>query len=451
MADPERPGPCDLSLAEAGAALRTGRLTSLALTQAHLDRIAARDGRIGAFVHVARDAALAAAAEADQRLAAGEDRGPLHGIPFAVKDIIDVAGWPVRRGTGLDALRRAEATALCVQRLLEAGAVPLGLVATYEMATVGPDAGSLYPQPVNPWNPDHVTGGSSSGSAAAVAAGLVRLALGSDTGGSVRSPAAYCGVVGLKPTAGTIPEGGVMVLSQTMDHLGVLTRTAADAALAFAALAGQAVTARPIAGLRLAYGRDWAGDDAADPALLPCLDAAASVLSLLGAPVDLVDLPDYARIEAAGADILLAEAFANLGASVRACPGSVGPMARASLLSGGEVPPARLAAARAAVAPLSAAIDAVLDGRDALILPTTLTPAPAFAEFAAGVPVWTPMRTIPFNLTGHPAISVPMGFARGLPLGLQIVGRRGDEATILALAAAFEAATDHGLPQPAFA
>ncbi|MDF0599121.1 amidase [Psychromarinibacter sp. C21-152] len=445
--------PCDLTLAEAGRALRSGRLTSEALTRAHVDRIEAQDGRIGAFVHVAAEEALAAARVADTRMQAGTDLGPLHGIPFAVKDVIDVAGWPVRWGSRLQATRRARETAPAVQRLIDGGAVPLGLVASYEMATVGPDAESLYPQPKNPWNRDHVTGGSSSGSAAAVAAGLVRLSLGTDTGGSVRSPASYCGVVGLKPTAGAVPRDGVMELSGTMDHVGVVARTAADAAAAAAVLSGQvAGSERAVAGLRLAYGRGWAEDEAAHADLMPLLDAAASVLSLCGATVQIRALPDYAGIETVGSDILLSEGFAAHGADVAAADAeAVGPMARASILSGGEIGVARLKAARARVETLRTQIEALLADHDALILPTTLTPAPAFSAFRAGVPVWTPMRTIPFNLTGHPALSVPMGYADGLPMGLQIVGRHGDDATVLAIGAAFEAATDHSVLQPAFA
>lgn len=443
--------PADLNIAEAGAALRQRALTSALLTQAHLDRIAARDGRIGAFTHVASEAALAAAVEADRSLAEGRDLGPLHGIPFAIKDIFDVEGWPIRWGSRLNEGRIAGGTAPAVQTLLDGGAVPLGVVATYELATVGPDETAPAPRPANPWNAGHVTGGSSSGSAAAVAAGLVRLALASDTGGSARSPAAYCGVVGLKPTYGAIPCDGMMPLAPSLDHAGVIARTAEDAALGFSALCGQRWEASAIAGHRLAYGRGWAIDPRAHPALLPLLDEAASLLSLCGAVISLTDLPPYVPLESAGAAILAAEAFAEHGAAVEANPEAGGEMARAYIRSGRGIGAARLTAARASIAPLRAALDAVLEQHDALVLPTTLSPAPAIAVRAGETSLWTPMRTLPFNLTGHPALSVPMGFADGLPLGLQIVGRRNDEATILRLAAAFEAASDHAALQPSFA
>ncbi|WP_421904788.1 amidase [Mameliella sp.] len=443
--------PCDLSIAVAGAALRDGGLTSVALTRAHLDRIASRDGVIGAFTHVASAEALATAEAADRALAEGRDRGPLHGIPFAVKDIIDVAGWPIRWGSCAQAGRIAPASAPAVTALLNAGAVPLGVVATYEMATVGPDDTALGRAPVNPWNAAHITGGSSSGSAAAVAAGLVRIALGTDTGGSVRSPSAYCGVVGLKPTYDAVSREGVMPLSPSLDCVGPLARSVGDAALAFAALNGEEWQAGGIDGMSLAYGRGWAEDAAAHPVLLPMLDEAASALSLCGARITPVDLPDYAPVEAAGSDILLAEGWAALGATVEADPAAIGDMARASLRSGKQVTAERLAEARACVTPLTEALDALFAQHAALLLPTTLAPAPLFAAFAVGKPVWTAMRTIPFNMTGHPALSVPMGFVDGLPLGLQIVGPKGGENTILRIGAAFEAATDHSVLQPPLA
>ncbi|WP_226782463.1 amidase [Oceaniglobus trochenteri] len=443
--------PCDLPIHAAGAALRAGRFSAVALTEMHLARIAARNPAVRAFVHVAGEEALRAARRADAELASGQDRGPLHGIPFAIKDVIDLEGWPIRWGSRLQADRVAKETAPVVRAMLDAGAIPLGVVATYEMATVGPDDSALAPPATNPWNGAHVTGGSSSGSAAAVAAGMVRIALGTDTGGSIRSPAAYCGVVGLKPSHGALPLGGVMPLSPSLDHAGPIGRTVGDAALAFFAMTGREWMPGPVEGISLAYGRAWAEDEAAHPALLPMLDAAASVLSLCGARIALADLPPYAAIEAAGCDILLAEGFAAHGPRVSGAPDAIGPMARASIQMGQKIGPAQVSAARAAVPALRATLDALLSRHAALILPTVMAPAPPFSAFNDGKPVWTAMRTIPFNMTGHPALSVPMGLADGLPLGLQIVGRRGDETTLLRIGAAFEAATDHAILQPALA
>ena len=446
------PHPADLPVAEIGTLLRRGDITCVAVAHAHLDRIAARDPAIGAFVHVARDAALDAARAADDALARGADLGALHGIPFAIKDIFDVAGWPVRWGSRIHAARIAETTAPAVQSLLDAGAVPLGLVATYELATVGPDAASLYPQPRNPHDPGRITGGSSSGSAAAVAAGMVRIALGTDTGGSIRSPASYCGITGLKPTRGAVPLGATMPLAPSLDHAGPIAATVAEAVTMFATLTGTAPSPSPspgLGGLHIAYGRGWADDPDVHPDLLALLDTAASTLSLLGARIAPHDLPDYAAIERAATSIILAEGYASHGAVIRAAPGDCGPMARDSILSGAAIPAAALSAARDHGRDFGERLDAVLSGHDALILPVTLAPAPAFGTVADAGRVWTPMRTIPFNVTGHPALSLPMGLADGLPMGLQIVGRHGDEATLLRIGAAFEAATPP-IP-PAFA
>ena len=435
--------PADLTVAEAGDALRDG-LSAETLVRAHLARIAERDGAIGAFVHVAGEEAVTAARGADAERARGIDRGPLHGIPFAVKDVVDVEGWPVRRGSAYFAGRIADRTARCVRDMIAAGAIPIGLVATYELATVGPDAGALYPQPRNPRDPSRITGGSSSGSAAAVAGGLVRLAIGTDTAGSIRSPAAYCRAVGLKPTHGRLSMDGVMPLAPSLDVVGPMGACVGDVAAAFGALSGTSAPSELRAsGPTLAYVRDWCHGDA-HPALLPAMDDAASLLSLAGARIAPTALPPYAEVEAAATAILFAEQATSMAGMLQDGGRLIGPMAFASLST--PPPSAKaLATAREVVGGLGAAIEAVLAEADALILPTVMGPAPPISAFADGGATWTPMRTIPFSATGHPAVSVPMAGAGGLPLGLQIVGRRGGEWTILALAAAFEA----GLPYPA--
>ena len=442
--------PADLPIDRAAAALRDGTLTAVALVEAHLDRVAQRDRAIGAFVHVSADGARMAARAADADLAAGRDRGPLHGIPFAVKDLMDVAGWPVRYGSRCHADRISTETAPVVQRMLDAGAVPLGLVATYDLGIVGPSRDGHYPQPVNPWDSTRVTGGSSSGSAAAVAAGLVRVALGTDTGGSVRSPSAYCGVVALKPTAGVLPTDGVLPLAPSLDHVGLIGRSVMDVAATWGALVGRPVPADSSGrGRTLGYVRDWFADDPdAHPDLVEVMDAAASALSLHRARIVPVALPEYAAIEAAAAVILHGEAFAIHRAALSGGGGAMGRMAYRSLVGGAILADRDVADARAAGRHFCARIDAAFASLDALIMPTVLTPAPRFAAFADETVAWTPMRTLPFNLSGHPALSVPMGFAEGLPLGMQIVGRHGAEDVILSIAAAFEATTDHGAHDP---
>ncbi|MGQ0567319.1 MAG: amidase [Gemmobacter sp.] len=434
------------SVAEAGAALRSGRMTCVGLLALHRDRIAAVDGQVRAFWAMdPRAEALAAQVDADLR--AGIDRGALHGMPFAVKDMVDVAGLPTTNGSRAadpaPALQDAEA----VRRLIAAGAVPLGKVATYEWGFVGPEQGLEHPPAANPWNLSHITGGSSSGSAAAVAAGMVRLAVGSDTGGSIRSPSAYCGGVGVKPTRGCVPGDGFFALSPDLDTPGPIAATVAEAALTLEAMApGASLGQTPgIRGLTIGYARDWfAADPALDPCVLVAMDDAVSALSLAGARIVEVQMPDYALMEAVGAVMIHVQGLRLHRDSLRDRGHLWGRMATQTVQAGAVLSDADFVAAQGLVPGLTAAVDAVLGPCDAIVTATTLTPAPPFAAFDRGA-VWTPMRTLPFNVTGHPALSVPCGFAGGLPVGMQVIGRHGDEAGILRVAAAFEAATDHAV------
>ena len=322
-------------------------------------------------------------------------------------------------------------------------------MATYEFALVGPSSDGPYPPARNPWNPGRITGGSSSGSAAAIAAGLVRVAVGTDTGGSVRSPAAYCGVVGLKPTRDALPRDGVFPLSPSLDHVGLLGATVADTAAAYAALTGMALPSGGIAGLTLGFARDWfAEDPATHPGVLQAVDAAMSDLTLLGARARLIDLPDYALFEAAGAIVLHAEALDVHRLALARDWDRYGRLARQSLAGGATLGAGDVDLARQAGARLRDAVNRRLDAVDALVTATVLTPAPPVPDPATERAAWTAMRTLPFNVTGHPALSVPCGFVDGLPVAVQIVGRPGDEATLCRIGAAFEAATDHAAQRP---
>ncbi|WP_411034511.1 amidase [Shinella sp. BYT-45] len=447
----------DLTIPEAAARLRNASLTSVALTEAHLERIAERDGAYHAFLHVAAESALVAAARADAALASGEDLGLLHGIPVAVKDLFDTADMPTTYGSDLYAGHIAAEDAEVVSRLRAAGAVLLGKLETYEFAMVGPVFDRAFPPAANPWNVGCATGGSSSGSAAAVAGGLVRTTIGSDTGGSVRSPAAYCGAVGFKPTYDRISARGAFPLSPSLDHVGLVSASVAEAAVTFDAIADPAphapATSRigmPLAGLRIGYARDWfAGDPQTLPALLDAIDGAASQLSLLGARIEEVTLPDVADFEAIGAVIIHAEAFEVHRRQLAASGERYSRKVFQNIVSGLCLTPDDLARARQAAARLRAWLDrAVFSHIDAILTATTLTPAIPFADFAGDAARWTPMRTIAFNVTGHPALSVPCGFADGLPLGLQLVGKAGDEATVCQIGHAYEQASDFAASKP---
>lgn len=455
--------PADLSIPEAAAQLRNGSLTSVALTQACLDRIATRDG-LHAFTAL-DDTALRQAEAADRAFATGQDQGPLQGIPLAIKDMIDVSGQPATCGSAVFKDRVATEDAASVARLRAGGAVLLGKVATYEFAMVGPDLTLPSPPARNPWNLAHITGGSSSGSASAVAGGLVRAALGTDTGGSIRSPAAYCGCVGLKPSFGRTSRQGVFPLSPSLDHVGPLAATVTEAAMVLDAISfHDAADAhsrdqlwRPatgqlgqgVDGLRLGYARDWFAQDAAcDPALIRAMDDAAAQLSLLGARIEEVSLPDYALYEAAGSVILHAEALEVHRLLIADRAGDYGRPVLQCLAFGAAVDAGALDRARRAANLLSAGMEAAMAPFAALILPTTLTPALPFSAFDGEKAVWTPMRTIPFDVTGQPALSVPIGFARGLPLGMQIVGQMGADDLICRIGHAYEMATDFSLMRP---
>lgn len=428
--------PADWTIAEAGAALRSGRLSCVELVQAHLDRIASRNPAIHAFVALCPIRALELAKAVDTDIAQGRDLGPLHGIPFAVKDLIDVAGLPTRCGSHATSDLPADTDAPAVARLVQAGAIPLGKVATYEFALTGPSFDGPAPPAMNPVNPDHITGGSSSGSAAAVAAGMVRFALGTDTGGSIRSPSAFCGVVGLKPAFGTLPIGGVMPLSPSLDHIGPIARTVAEAAEVMAAF-GAVDMADSITGLRVGYARDWfAYDPATDAGCLALLDASVARLAANGAHVTNIRLSDYAMAEAAGAIILHAEALAQHLHRLQHRPEEYGKQARQSLAAGAGLSEAHVETARNYAAGLREEIDHLLAKFDVIITITTLAPAPPLAAFANEQTVWTPMRTLPFNMTGHAAISVPIGHLHGLPVGGQIIGTK--IGTICQVGAAIE-------------
>lgn len=445
--------PADLPIGVAGTRLREGSLTSVALTEAHLERIALRDPLYHAFITVTAERALVDAARADRELSEGVDRGPLHGIPLALKDLIDTAGIRTTSGSRRFAANVPARDAEVVRRLVEAGAVLIGKTMTYEFALLGPSFDLDLPPARNPWNTAHITGGSSSGSAAAVAGGLVRTSIGTDTGGSIRSPSGYCGIVGLKPTYERVSRQGVFPLSPSLDHVGPLSATVAEAAMTLDAISDAGASARlheGIAGKNIAYARAWfAADPQTHPAVLAAMDDAASALSLLGGLIEEIQLPDYALFEAAGAVVLQAEALAIHREALRDRPQDYGRLARQNLLTGLGLSDDDVALARRAGAELARQLQSDIFARfDALVTANTLTPALPFSAFDGKTSVWTHMRTFPFNVTGNPVLALPIGFSDDLPLGMQIVGKIGDEAGICAVGQAFEEGTDHATQRP---
>lgn len=438
--------PANLSIQEASEAMRRGKLSSYLLVEAHLEKIAQLNHNIKAFTYLNEDEAFIAAKHADQMRLDGIDLGVLHGIPFAVKDIIDIEGWPVRWGSHQQKNRIASCTAPIISQLQQAGGIALGLVATYELATVGPDLSSLYPQPRNPWNLDHITGGSSSGSAAAVASGMIRLAIGTDTGGSVRSPASYCGVVGLKPDYSELSTANIMPLSPTLDHTGLICSTAKETRLVFQQLIDQNTKEQlkelaSAEGLTIGFPRNWyINEPKVDPKVAELMDNAAAKFSLLGAAIELIELPSYDEIEKLGSDILHTELFNEHGANKTTFT-QFGNKVQRSLIMGSNIK--NHETQRSNLTKFRIEIDEIINKYDAIISPTTLTTAPKFEDILHNQSYWSPMLTIPFNLSGHPAISVPMGIINGLPVGCQIIGAHNSTDNILALASLFEANTLH--------
>ncbi|TXH66351.1 MAG: amidase [Lysobacteraceae bacterium] len=449
-----------LSVLEAGAALRDGAMTSVGLTTDALNRIERFDEGLHAFVTVLRERALLAAERADREFAQGLDRGPLHGIPYALKDIYDVVGVPTTCNSKLRLDHLPAADSEVERRLREGGAVLLGKLNTHEFAIGGPGFDLPFPPARNPWNPDHFTGGSSSGSGVAVAAGFVRLAMGSDTGGSIRSPSCHCGVVGLKPTYGLVSRRGVFPLSYSLDHCGPMAWSVEDAAIALGVVAGYdpadpSSVERPgenyrrdlglgVDGLRIAYARDLFADvPGVSSEVIAAIDTAAETFAGLGAQVEQVSLPDFELFKACGRIIMCAEAFAIHERELRTRPRDFGRYTFQRIAPAGGLTSADLMQAFRLRRELTVAVDAILRRYDLILTTCGLSPAPRLDEFPHDWPppsIAVAVQTVPFNVSGHPALALPAGYSRsGMPLGMQLVGRAFDEATVLRAGAAFEA------------
>ncbi len=447
-----------LGLAEASRALASGRVSSRELVETSLARIGALEPELHAFIDVTADRALDAAGAADSARAAGRARSVLDGIPYALKDIYDARGLRTTCHSRVMKPTLAERDSDAAERLDAAGMALLGKLSTHEFAigTPGPDA--AFPNARNPWNPGHFAGGSSSGSAVAVASGMVPLAMGSDTGGSIRLPAAYCGIVGLKPTYGRLSRFGIFPLAFSMDHAGPLTRTVEDCALALQVLAGHdprdpasADVAVPdylaelrtgVAGLRIGYARAFHAEAGVGPDQEAALDAAAGVFSGLGAEVEEVALPSRARFDAAGWTILHAEALAIHQRDLQARPGDYARPTRERLMLGAFVSGVDYVRASRLRRIVTEEVNALVRRYDALIVSPTAGAAPALSLVED-----TPLRrdrplTVLFNVTGHPAICLPGGFGPGgLPLSIQLAGSHFGEAKLMRIAHAYEEAT----------
>jgi aspartyl-tRNA(Asn)/glutamyl-tRNA(Gln) amidotransferase subunit A len=446
----------DLSIAEMGRQLRAGSITAEMLARDALARVAARDGALHAFVLVTEERALADARRADEERKSGRDRGPFHGIPYALKDIYDTAGIRTTCHSKLRLHNVPKEDSVAAARLRDAGGVLLGKLATHEFAIGGPSFDLPFPPARNPWNPAHVTGGSSSGSATAIGARMVRMAMGSDTGGSIRGPAAWCGTVGIKPTYGRVSRRGVFPLSWTLDHIGPLSRSVEDSAITLQVLAGHdpqdtasadvpvpdysADLEKGVAGLRIGIPREFfATAPAITRDVTAGIDRTISQLREAGAVVEDVQLPDYALFSAVGRVIMMAEAFAIHESDMQTRLLDYGEITAGRFILGAAITAADFIHALRARRELTDAVNGALSRYDALLTLSALNTAPRFDQPTDSLSSASPIQTIPFNVTGHPAMSVPTGLgANGLPIGVQIVGRPFDEPMVFRIGRAIE-------------
>lgn len=428
------------SIGEAAALLRAGRTTSVALTEAAIARILALDPDLGSFLAVYEEQALAAAAAVDRERERGVDRGPLHGIPVAVKDVIACREGPTTGQSRVHDPRWWQGRdAPVVERIRAAGVVVVGKTTTMEHACGTPDPADPFPLPRNPWDTSRWAGGSSSGSASAVAAGLALAALGTDSGGSIRFPAAVCGVTGFKPTFGTISRRGTLPLSSSMDTVGVLARAAADCRLLLDAALGEAGEPTSADGARVALVRTAGLADEtaarADAILRVAADALAD--QIVAGPVE---LPSHLALNAAATVTMVAEAWAHHLPQLRTRWHDYGRAARAYLGQGALLTAADYLDALAAGRVGRRAVARLFEHADVLVMPTTLAPVPPVEAVT-----WhelTLLFTRVWNLLGNPAISLPAGLGPdGLPLGLQLVGRPGGDRLLLAVAERFQERT----------
>jgi aspartyl-tRNA(Asn)/glutamyl-tRNA(Gln) amidotransferase subunit A len=466
--------PALMSLVAIAKAIAEKKISSREATQSCLDRIAQWQPRLNAFMAIEKDEALAAADQADAALAKGASHGVLHGVPLAHKDMYYDAGKVVTCGSKIRRDFVAATTSTALQRLKGAGTVRLGSLQMAEFA-YGPTGHNAHFGPVhNPWNVDHITGGSSSGSGAAVAARLTSAALGSDTGGSVRMPAHFCGVTGLKTTVGRVSRAGAMPLSQSLDTVGPLAQSAQDCALLLGLMAGadpedptaiagplpdyMAATKTPMKGVKIGVPTAFYVDDL-DPEVARVLDETIATLKREGAEIVKVELPDQRQLASASQLVLAVEAAAFHKRWMIERLEDYGPQVRMRLENGLAVPAVTYLEALRWRGPALSAHKAAVAGVDAVIAPVSPVPAPTIAESDVGaspdaeaVIQRLTRFTRPVNYLGVPSLSIPSGFTHGgLPVGMQLIGRSFDEATLLRIGAVFQRATDfHArVPKPA--
>ena len=458
-----------LTVAEAAKLLRAKKLSPVEYAKALIARVERHDGKLNAFLRFTPELALKDATRAEGEIARKKWRGPLHGVPYALKDIVDYTGLPTTAHSKILKDNIAAADAAVTQKLRAAGGVFMGKLSTHEFAIGGPSFDLPWPPARNPWNRNHFCGGSSSGAGSATAAGFVPAAIGTDTGGSVRNPATMCGIFGIKPTYGLVSRRGVIPLAYSLDHVGPLTRTTRDNALMLDLIAGHdpldpgsvnrksgrytAQLDRGVMGLRIGVIRHfYTRDMEADPEMTAGIDAAVAKLAELGAKVREVQTAPLGEYLAVNRTILTSEAFAAHETWMRERPQDYGALARERLMAGAFVRAADYVNATRLRRKMTDAFHALFSGLDVVVTASSHDPACRIDDPAAIERTYARQARAPFNVTGSPALSVPAGFNKaGLPLGIQIVGKPFSEALLYRVANAYEQATEWGKRHPALA
>ncbi|HEY9447268.1 MAG TPA: amidase [Burkholderiales bacterium] len=456
-----------LTVAEAAELLRGKKLSPVEYAQALIARIEKHDTKLNAFLRLTPDIALEDARRAEGEIMRGNWRGPLHGVPYGLKDIVDYAGLPTTAHSKILQDSRAAADAVVTQKLRAAGGVFMGKLSTHEFAIGGPCFDLPWPPARNPWNRDHFCGGSSSGSGAAVAAGFLPAAIGTDTGGSIRNPATMCGVVGMKGTYGLVSRRGVMPLAYSLDHVGPLTRTVRDNALLLDLIAGHDALdpgsadvatgvcagqlGRGVQGLRVGVIRHfYTRDQEGDAEMVAGIEAALKVLADLGAHVQEIETAPLSEYAACNRTILTSEAYAIHERWLRERPQDYADLTRERIMTGAFVRAADYVNATRIRARLTKAFHALFSDIDVAITASAMDPACRIDDAKAVAYTYGRQARAPFNVTGSPTLAVPVGYSKaGLPLGMQIVGKPFSEALVYRVADAYEQATGWGKRHPA--
>jgi aspartyl-tRNA(Asn)/glutamyl-tRNA(Gln) amidotransferase subunit A len=445
------------TIADLGRALKARDTTAEALLERCLQRIAERNPALNAFITVLEDDARAQAREADREMASGRYRGPLHGVPISLKDLFDLRGSATTAASRVRRNHVASSDASSVARLREAGAVFVGKTNLHEFAFGTTNEESAYGPVKHPLDPNRSPGGSSGGSAVSVADGMCYASIGTDTGGSIRIPAAACGLVGLKPALGELSTEGVVPLSTTMDHIGPLCLSVEDAGIVYDALRGgpRPMAAAPnTAAIRLGIPRGYFLE-LLDPEVASAFDRACRQLRAAGVTLDEVAVPHAGDVAAIYLHIVLTEAAAYHAATLEQQPDDYTPNIRLRLEMGRYVLAEDYARALRGREVITREVDAAIAGRSGLFLPALAIPAPALGAATVRIgAIEEPIRnmmlrcTQTFNVTGHPAITLPAGCtASGLPIGAQIVGPSGDTPALLRVARTVEPYVRPGSPR----